>query len=135
MGEYFFGMRSDDNTLPADWPPRVVFNLVIEALHVLGRRSLTGDEMREMLHEAGFVDVHVKKFKMPVGPWAKNPALKQAGALYNVAALEAEGYEAYSMQLLTRVLGMEEEEAVELCKKAQVAHEDRRQRVHAYFEL
>lgn len=54
--------------------------------------------------------------KQPLGPWAKDPDIKKAGAM---ALLGGEsGYHAYAMQMFTRVLGMSAEEADKMCTNA-----------------
>lgn len=64
--------------------------------------------------------------------WPKKRALKQAGALYTIAC--ESGYEAYSMVLCTRVLGMSQEETLELCQQSYEAHLDRKSGIHGYIE-
>ena len=40
------------------------------------------------MRDAGFVNVHRKKYKMPIGPWPKTPMLKEAGRFGLVALLD-----------------------------------------------
>lgn len=118
--------------MPADWPPAVMFGYLREALKQIGRISVDEQTLKSLLIGAGFVDVHVKTFKCPSGTWPKKPTLKQAGAFF--AASAETGYEAYMLALCTRVLGMDEEKVLEMCKKAEAAHHDRKAGVHAYWE-
>jgi hypothetical protein len=37
--------------------------------------------LKTYLENAGFVDIQVKDFKMPHGPWAKDPLMKKVGAM------------------------------------------------------
>lgn len=65
-----------------------------------GDRSLrTHELMRSQIEKAGFVDVHEVKYKIPLGPWAKDKLLKEAGHLqfahWNTAL------EGWAMWLLT----------------------------------
>lgn len=68
-----------------------------------------------------------------MGPWPKNSDLKQAGALFVIAAESS--YHAYGLTLLTRGLGWSAEEARALCDAAYAAHLDRKSKVHAYNHL
>jgi hypothetical protein len=55
--------------------------------------------MRSAMEKAGFVDAHEKLYKIPLGPWAKDKILKEAGWLHCShwnAALEG-----WAMWLLT----------------------------------
>lgn len=86
-----------------------------------------------MLEDGGFTDVTVRTFNTQSGTWPKNPHLKQRGA-FRAHLSEAE-YEAYMLGLCTRVLGMEEEEVVELCKASYQAQVDsRKDGVHGYWD-
>lgn len=68
--------------------------------------------------------------KQPLGPWPKNKALKQAGALHAVGTETS--YHAYGLALFTRVLKKSPEEAQRLCDEARAAHLAKRSGVHAY---
>lgn len=73
-------LQSDDNTFPEnsqiqEWVK--LWNEGIEKLGVVGK--CFPEKMAEQMREAGFVNVSVLNFKMPVGPWPKDKALKQAG--------------------------------------------------------
>ena len=134
LAEFGFEIKCDDSTMPADYPPAVIFSLISKALRQIGRMTPTRDTLPRLLTDAGFVDVQVKTFKQPQQSWAKDPALKQAGKFAMLASQEGKGYEAYAFQLLTEVLGMGEEETRELCKRADEAHMDVKRGVHAYFD-
>lgn len=76
----------------------------LEAGDAFGKTLRVVDEAKDGLIAAGFVDVVEKRFKCPVGPWAKNPHFKKLGKLNRVYC--EEGIEGYSMLLLTKVLGV-----------------------------
>jgi len=91
----------------------------IQAQHVTGRSfevykytSTTprvwvyADMHREMygwIQDAGFEDVVEKRCKWPLGPWPKDPKLKELG-IWARAHTDA-GLENWCLALLTRVLG------------------------------
>lgn len=84
--------------------------------------------MVKYLKDAGFVDVRVLKRKQPVGIWPKDPLLKKIGAM---CLLNCEtGYEAYGMAFLTRILEMDTDVALKLCRDALEGVRDRS--VHTY---
>lgn len=59
----------------------------------------THETMRHAIEKAGFVDIHEEKYKIPIGPWAKDKQLKEAGYLQYLhwnAAMEG-----WAMWLLT----------------------------------
>lgn len=132
MGEFGFTPRSDDGSLPPDWPPTHLYSLLIQALKQAGRLSPGPESLQTLLQDAGFTDIQLQVFKLPSNPWPKSLALKQAGALNTMSGKT--GYEAYCLQLLTKMLGMGEEEVVRLCKEAFLAQVDRKAGVHAYWE-
>jgi len=51
------------------------FNLVIGAFDKQGICTRPGPRLEEWFREAGFVDVHVKKYLIPMGAWPKDKHL------------------------------------------------------------
>ncbi|KAJ5688889.1 hypothetical protein N7462_003281 [Penicillium macrosclerotiorum] len=90
----------DDGSMPEDsilrgWGPR--FTLAADkANRPLGIMRT----FRESIEKAGFVDVHIKDYKWPIGPWAKDKQLKEVGAV-NFRHWQT-GMEGYGMWLLTK---------------------------------
>lgn len=56
--------------------------------------------MRASMEKAGFVDIHEKVYKVPLGPWARDPVLKELGLLHTQHW--STGLEGYCMFLLTK---------------------------------
>lgn len=54
----------------------------------------------EHMKKAGFIDIHVTECKWPVGPWARDKQLKEAGAM-NLEHWSA-SMDGYGMFLLTK---------------------------------
>lgn len=101
--EFDLHLMSDDNTIPPDssfqrWT--YLWNEGISNLGMTGRCD--PNQLVSQMEEAGFVNVHVLKFKMPIGPWPRDPQLKQAG-LYQYFALD-EGLQGMSAKVFTRGL-------------------------------
>jgi hypothetical protein len=76
----------------------------LEAGDVFGKSLRVVDEARTKMLKAGFVDVVERRFKCPIGPWPKDPHLKEVG-LYNRLNWE-EGIEGWTLMLLTKILGV-----------------------------
>lgn len=72
-----------------------------------------------------------KRYKIPLGPWAKLPKLKEVGTLSWLQLNE--GLEGMSMRLLTGVVGLSEEEVRVMLEK--VRAELKTPKVHALFDL
>ncbi|KAF3011295.1 hypothetical protein E8E15_002626 [Penicillium rubens] len=72
---------SDDGTLKKEhllfeWGP-----MFVRLAERAGRSLQTHETMRNAIEKAGFVDVYEEKYKIPLGPWPKDPLLKEAGYL------------------------------------------------------
>lgn len=83
----------DDGSIPEDsymatWNP-----MLMKCGERAGRPLDTVDTMRKAIEEAGFTDIKEKVSKYPVGPWCKDPVLKEVGRLRLKESLDgAEGY-------------------------------------------
>ncbi|RDL31137.1 Uncharacterized protein BP5553_09926 [Venustampulla echinocandica] len=103
----------------------------LEAGDKFGKDLRIHEQVKGYLEEAGFEDVVDRAFKMPIGPWSKDPHLKQIG-LWNQLHWQ-EGIEGWSMALLTRVLGWSYTEVQAYLGKMREALVDRR--IHAYHVI
>lgn len=91
---------SDDGSLPSDsllagWGPTF-----LGCGERSGRPLDTQLTMRAAIEKAGFVDVHEKLYKCPIGAWPKDPVLKDAGAVNMEHWMT--GLEGWAMWLLTK---------------------------------
>ncbi|KAJ5765483.1 hypothetical protein N7520_005042 [Penicillium odoratum] len=93
-------IMSDDGSLPEDSILANWGDNLIAAANKSGHPMGTLDTMREQIENAGFVDVHEKVYKWPIGGWAKDPVLKEAGRLNST--MWKSGMEGWAMYLLTR---------------------------------
>ena len=64
----------DPNSAFAQWD-----NVVGKAFASSGKPADTIDHMRARIEAAGFINMQEKTYKVPIGYWAKNPLLKEAG--------------------------------------------------------
>ncbi|KAJ5457249.1 hypothetical protein N7530_012523 [Penicillium desertorum] len=60
----------------------------------------TLDTMRAAMEKAGFVDIQEKTYRWPVGPWARDPTMKEAGRLHYHQWTA--GMEGWGLYLLTK---------------------------------
>ncbi|KAE8148100.1 S-adenosyl-L-methionine-dependent methyltransferase [Aspergillus avenaceus] len=121
--------KSDDGstkgTIFEEWG-----QVLLEAGDAFGKTLRTLDEAKERMVRAGFVDVQERRFKCPIGPWAKDAKLKAMGK-YNLLQWEA-GIEGWSMKLLTKFLKWSREEVeVYLARMRKGLRDDD---IHAYQE-
>lgn len=96
------GVTIDDKHPFKTWP-----KYLIEAAGILGKVGLQCRDhgIAKNLEAVGFVDVVEKRWPIPVGPWAKNPLLREVGA----GALEYldRSLEGFVTFLLKEVMGWE----------------------------
>jgi ubiquinone/menaquinone biosynthesis C-methylase UbiE len=95
--------RSEDDSIKGTtlemWGP-----LALEAGDKFGKTFRIADETKGCMEASGFTNVTYQKFKWPIGPWPKDPKLKELGA-YNRLGWE-EGLEGWAMFLFTKYLGV-----------------------------
>lgn len=75
----------------------------------LGKTLNVGRFQKQWMIDAGFLDVKEKICKAPMGPWARDPKLKELGNLERLHMNES--VEAHSMALYTRVFHYSMEQA------------------------
>ncbi|PYH85171.1 methyltransferase [Aspergillus uvarum CBS 121591] len=73
-----------------------------------GKDMQTVHGWKEKMENAGFVNVREEIYKLPQGPWAKDPKMKDLGKFHQVNMLEAMG--PYCYALFTRVMGWQRPE-------------------------
>ncbi|KAL0782489.1 hypothetical protein CaCOL14_000395 [Colletotrichum acutatum] len=85
----------------------------MEACEVLGRDGQVGPKLETLVREnTGLINIVHKPFKIPAGPWAKDPHLKDIGMCNLIQMLD--GLEAFTLRLLCGVLGWTKEEVLVL---------------------
>ena len=80
----------------------------VEAHRRMGRTNEVIYHMYDWMHDAGFEDVAEKRSWWPLGPWARDPKLKELG-MWARAHADA-GLENWSLAPLTGVMGWSYEE-------------------------
>ncbi|TGZ78935.1 S-adenosyl-L-methionine-dependent methyltransferase [Ascodesmis nigricans] len=120
---------TDDNTMPEDSPMPRLFRVLRPCYRALGITAMSGVEYKRMVEEAGFEDVKLYTFKVPIGAWAQDRRLRRLGAI--VAETLRSGIEAYTFNLITNVGKVPVEEAKKLMTDSVATLSDPKQ--HAYY--
>lgn len=97
-------MMSDDGTIREgdifdDGGKRTV-----ECGLISGKRLDIQSEIKNLIVDAGFVEVREHKYKWPLGDWPADPRLKEVGIIN--ARHWNEGIEGWTMRLMTRSYGV-----------------------------
>lgn len=130
--EFDLNISSDDNTIPEDSYVLQWQNLWEEGVQKAG---MTGrcypDKMADQMREAGFINIKILPFKMPIGPWAKDPMLRQSGLCTLVGLLD--GVAGLSVRVYTQLLGWTVDEMEVLLAKTR--KEWKTKGIHSYFPM
>jgi hypothetical protein len=122
---------SDDGSLAAD-------SAVLKWCTLLCQGALSGGglqlrlqpaTLKAAMEEAGFVDVVIKDFKLPIGLWPADARLREAGKFALGSMLH--GLHGISVAIFTRFLGWDVSEMEVLLD--QVKGEWRMKRIHSYW--
>ncbi|KAJ5720493.1 uncharacterized protein N7483_008427 [Penicillium malachiteum] len=98
--EFDIRVESDDNSLPEDSLLAKWGETFLGCSNRAGRSLRVQETMRDSIEKAGFIDVHEKVYKVPVGPWPRDMVLKEIGRLNHEHW--STGMEGYAMWLLTK---------------------------------
>ncbi|KAL1963448.1 hypothetical protein VTN77DRAFT_8349 [Rasamsonia byssochlamydoides] len=90
-----------------------------------------GPKLEGWFPDAGFENIHVQKYIIPMGTWPKDERLKKLG-LWNLLQAET-GFEAAAMAVLTRYEGWSKDEVTVLV--AQTRSDARNPKIHAFFDF
>ncbi|KAL8330774.1 hypothetical protein RB593_001644 [Gaeumannomyces tritici] len=90
-----------------------------------------GSRMQDHMHNAGFVDITEKKFRLPMSGWPLDPKLKEIGQF--VQMFVDSGLEGFGLFLLTQVIGWRHEECQVLI--AQMRQALRNKSLNPYYEV
>lgn len=102
--EFSVHNRSDDGTLAPDAVLAKWSAYAKEAGERNGTTAEIAEQMFDLIREAGFEDVTLKRYKWPIGTWSRDALHKKIG-YWNVVNWE-QGVEGWAMHLFTNVLGV-----------------------------
>ncbi|KAL1983477.1 hypothetical protein VTN96DRAFT_10298 [Rasamsonia emersonii] len=97
-----------------------------------GYETRPGMRLEQWFRDAGFVDIHVERYRIPLGTWPKDPYFKKVGAWCQMQA-EADGFEAFAMAVLTRFKNWTKDEVMVLAAKAR--QDTRNRNIHMLFNF
>lgn len=83
-----------------------------EACEKIGREPCPGPRLEGWVKDAGFVDIVHRWFKLPIGPWPKDPHYKDIGLINLIQLLE--GLEGFTLRAFCGVHGWSKEEVLVL---------------------
>lgn len=107
------------------------YDHVLPAFERTGVVVYPGPSLEKWFREAGFVDIHVEKYRVPLGTWPKDPYYKTLGT-WNLLQAES-GFEASAMAVLTRHENWKPEEVTVLSAKA--VNDARDRKIHSLFDF
>jgi SAM-dependent methyltransferase len=88
---YDDGPRGEGQPIPESNPMSEWCKLALEAAERLGRPFDVAGRVGPWMEDAGFVNVVTKEYKIPLGPWPKDPHMKEIGRYNLLNMLEAVG--------------------------------------------
>ncbi|OLN96146.1 hypothetical protein CCHL11_03198 [Colletotrichum chlorophyti] len=88
---------SDDGSYTEDHVTYQWNREFVEACELVGKTARPGPRLEGWVNDTGFQRVTHKRFKVPIGPWAKDPHFKGVGML-NLIQL-SNGLEGFSLRL------------------------------------
>ncbi|RSL49825.1 hypothetical protein CEP54_012244 [Fusarium duplospermum] len=99
---------SDDGTAEKAENTQSWLKTLIDGSAKFGKSLEGAIGWKEKLEKAGFVDVKQEIFKIPIGPWPKDPKLKEIGKYQIIQQIQA--VESYTPRIYGTVLGWKDEE-------------------------
>lgn len=125
--------KSDDNTLSQEHYLSKLLHLLDEASTKIGRPFQDNKKNKDILRDAGFLDIVETVFKWPSNSWPKDQKHKSLGQWNNLNLDHFRGLEAISIAVLTRVLGWSQEDVTIFLAK--VRQDINNKGIHAYWPV
>lgn len=120
--------KSDDGTLADDGAIHKFSKLWGEAAVKFGHPFQDNSTLKDLMTEAGFVDIKVQLFKWPTNPWPRDAKHKELG-YWNLDNTIA-GLEGFMLGPLTRAHDWSKDEVTVFAME--VRNEMKNPRIHAY---
>ncbi|RYP28266.1 hypothetical protein DL767_007296 [Monosporascus sp. MG133] len=122
---------SEDGSLTESHDTLKWINTLLKAARKIDRDPCPGVSLEKWVKEAGFKNVTHHRFRFPIGPWPRDPKMKEIG-MYNLSQV-LQGLEGFSLRLFCDVLGWRQEEVLVLTSK--VRKELKNRSIHAQFDF
>jgi SAM-dependent methyltransferase len=130
LQDFLYVTNSDDGSKPNDYKYDEFVRLLREAFFKFGF-DLHGQQKNEgMVGGAGFVNIEHKMFKVPIGPWPRDPGLKKVGVYNKAIVLDFFGA---IMAPFTRGLGWTTEQVETFLVEVRKSIHD--PGIHAYYSF
>ncbi|KAI9651568.1 MAG: hypothetical protein M1829_002688 [Trizodia sp. TS-e1964] len=129
--DFDFAFYSDDGSLTSDNATHQWITQLNNGFTQFGATSCPGPMVKGWMMDVGFTNIVEHKFKLPLGPWAKDKKLKTLGSwnmLFMIDSLEA-----VTVFIFTNVLKWKLEEVTVLLAK--VRNDIVLKHVHAQYDL
>ncbi|KAJ9149491.1 Demethylmenaquinone methyltransferase [Pleurostoma richardsiae] len=123
--------KSDDGTLEKAQDAQLWMKNICEGAAKFGKPLDTAPGWKDKLIEAGFVDVQQEIRKIPIGPWPKDPKLREIGTCQSFQELQV--VDSYTPGIFGRVLGWSDEEIKVLIAKVKKDLKD--PAIHLYLPV
>ncbi|KAH0614396.1 uncharacterized protein H6S33_000032 [Morchella sextelata] len=128
LSEFEFWLFSDDNSLPVTSPIYRYYEAVNDAASARGREFRKASSLDQHIANAGFINIHHLRYKLPYGTWPADRKQKEMGAYLLLTAENA--FEAFALAPLTRDGTMSLEEVEELIRLAK--RDSTNRKMHSY---
>ncbi|KAK5045810.1 hypothetical protein LTR84_008903 [Exophiala bonariae] len=130
--EFSYKRYSDDNSIPSNSRITEWEDLWTEGINKIGLKGHCDPNLvMQQMRDAGFINVTRRTFKMPIGPWARDKTLREAGMFGYVNLMD--GFHGLSVKVFTQMLGWSIEELEVLL--AQCRQELRRKDIHGWWPM
>lgn len=124
--------RSDDSSFPDDSAIlRWCANQETAAQKAGVTLRIYGDVLEQQMRAAGFINVVVRKFKIPIGVWPADEKMREVGCAQLITMLE--GLEGLTIAFWVGMLGWKPEEVSVFL--AMVRNEFKSRKVHSYWPV
>lgn len=112
---------SDDGSIAPDDVLHRLTGLAVEAGEKFGKNMLIAPHIKNMIEEAGFVNIVERRYKWPLGEWPVDHKLKDIGR-WNLQHW-LEGLDAWTLRLLTQYCGVSQHSIPSPIFQSHLGHE------------
>ena len=81
--DYDYKYKSDDGTLTEDLAMTKNDDIILNTSRDLGREPCPGPKLKEWVQQGGFTNVVERAYKLPIGPWPKDPRMVSRTSSYS----------------------------------------------------
>ncbi|RPB03580.1 S-adenosyl-L-methionine-dependent methyltransferase [Choiromyces venosus 120613-1] len=123
----------NDGSLDLESPMAMWSKNMIKSADLFGKPGNIAHLTKGWMIDAGFVNVEEKILRLPVGPWPKDPLLKEIGRFNMLSGMQ--GLDGFTLALFTRVLGWSAEDVMKFIQTVKDQLLDRRTHAFANYHV